>query len=331
MNDSANKSAVRTAGGQDQAEGKEKKFQIPPQLYRLIVMVVLIAAAAIFVPRFASYPNILNLIRQVFLLAMIGYGMSLSMLIGGLDLSIGSVAALSTVFAGSLISQGHVVPGILTGLVIGMAAGLLNGLMIGVVKLPDFIMTFSMMYIARGLALTYTQGQSFFNYPKTFTWMGKSFIGPIPVTAIISFVILLVLYFMLYRTTFGRTLYAVGTNKQAAHYTGLHVSRKVIQVYALSGLIAAAAGLVYIARLNSADADLGQLWPLEAIAVCVIGGVTFVGGEGNILGLLIGAVVVAIISNCINLLGIPPRFQDFFTGFVIILAVAVDHYTKKRE
>jgi ribose transport system permease protein len=325
-----NDSEFNTAGAKERIEVKEKKIQIPPQIYRLIVMVVLVAAAAIFVPRFASYSNILNLVRQIFLLAMLGYGMALSMLIGGLDLSIGSVAALSTVFAGSLISQGHVIPGVLTGLVIGVGIGLLNGVMIGLVKLPDFIMTFSMMYIARGFALTYTQGQSFFNYPKSFTWIGKSFIGPVPVTAIISLVILLILYFLLYRTTFGRALYAVGSSKQAARYTGLSVSRKVIQVYALSGLIAAIAGLVYIARLNSADADLGQLWPLEAIAVCVIGGVTFVGGEGNIAGLLVGAVVVAIISNCINLLGIPPRFQDFFTGFVIILAVAVDHYTKKR-
>ncbi len=327
MNDSASNSAFT----QERIQGRGKRLQIPRQLYRLIVMVVLAAAAAVLVPRFATYSNMLNLIRQVFLLALIGYGMALSMLIGGLDLSIGSVAALSTVFAGSLVSQGHVIPGILTAVGIGVGVGLFNGFMIGLVKLPDFIMTFSMMYIARGLALTYTQGQSFFNYPDSFTWMGKGFIGPIPVTAIISLLVLLVLYFLLYRTTFGRTLYAVGTNKQAAHYTGLHVSRKVVQVYGLSGLIAAVAGLVYIARLNSADADLGQLWPLEAIAVCVIGGVTFVGGEGNIAGLLVGAVVLAIISNCINLLGVPPRFQDFFTGFVIILAVAVDHYTKKRE
>lgn len=301
------------------------------QFYRIIVMLFIFILAILFVPRFASYTNVLNLIRNVFLLTLIGYGMSLTMLIGGLDLSIGSVAALSSVLAATIIARGDVLLGILVGLFIGSLIGFLNGLLIAKLKLPDFIMTFSMMYIARGLALTYTQGQSIYNFPKTFTWIGKSFIGPIPMPAIISIIVLIILYFVLRRTVFGRTLYAVGVSKKAAHFTGLSVSRKQIQVYAMSGLIAAMVGLVYISRLNSADANLGNLWPLEAIAVCVIGGVTFAGGEGNVLGLLLGGIVMAIISNCINLLGIPPRFQDFFIGFVIILAVAIDHYTKKQE
>jgi ribose transport system permease protein len=198
-------------------------------------------------------------------------------------------------------------------------------------KLPDFIMTFSMMYIARGLALSFTQGQAIYNFPDRFKWIGKSSIGPVPVPVIISVVLLTTLYFFLNHTTFGRAVYAVGANKNAARYSGLSVSKKLIQVYALSGLIAALSGLVFIARLNSADADLGQNWPLEAIAVCVIGGVTFAGGEGHILGLLMGGCVMAIINNCINLLGIPSRLQDFFIGFVIISAVALDRFTKRKQ
>ncbi len=300
-------------------------------LYRILFVVGVFAVAAIFIPRFADPMNLINLVRQIFLLCLIGYGMSLSMMIGGLDLSIGSVAALATVFAATVITSGHIFLGVLTGLVIGGGIGFLNGFLISKFKLPDFIMTFSMMYIARGLALTYTQGQSIYNYPDSFKWIGKGSLFTIPVPAILSVIVLIILAFVLHKTVFGRALYAVGANKDAAWYTGINVGKKVRQVYALSGLLAGLAGLIYIARLNSATAELGQNWPLEAIAVCVIGGVSFSGGEGKIVGLLLGGVVMAVISNCINLLGIPPRFQDFFTGFVIILAVAVDHYTKKRR
>jgi ribose/xylose/arabinose/galactoside ABC-type transport system permease subunit len=142
---------------------------------------------------------------------------------------------------------------------------------------------------------------------------------------------MILLYLLMTKTTFGRTTYAVGVSKDAAEFSGLSVPKNLIQIYTLSGFMAGLAGLVYIARFNSADANLGPLWPLDGIAVCVIGGVTFFGGEGSILGLLLGGIVMAVINNCVNLLGIPPRFQDFFVGFVIILAVAIDHYTKTRK
>jgi ribose transport system permease protein len=187
------------------------------------------------------------------------------------------------------------------------------------------------MFIARGLAMTYTKGESIYGYPKSFIWVGKSFVGPIPVPVLISVFLMGVLYFFLNRTTFGRAVYGIGVSREAARFSGLSISKKLIQIYTLSGLFASVAGLIYIARLNSAEAEMGFMWPLEAIAVCVIGGISFSGGEGNILGLLLGGIVMAIINNCLNLLGIPSRFQDFFVGFVIILAVTVDHYSKRRE
>jgi ribose transport system permease protein len=307
------------------------KVRISYQVYRILAVLVIFAAASLIIPRFASYANILNLTRQIFLLTLIAYGISLSMLIAGLDLSVGSVAALSSCLAATLISKGNVIWGIGAGLTVGTICGLLNGFLIAKLKLPDFIMTFSMMYIARGLALTYTQGESIYGFPDSFTWIGKSFIGPIPMPAIFSLIVMVSLYFLMTRTTFGRTTYAVGVSKEAAKFSGLSVSKNLIQIYGLSGFLAGVAGLIFIARFNSADANLGPLWPLDGIAVCVIGGVTFFGGEGNILGLLLGGIVMATINNCVNLLGIPPRFQDFFVGFVIILAVAIDHYTKSRR
>jgi len=298
---------------------------------RFIGLLFIIVVAYLFVPRFLSYTNIVNLVRQTFLLTLIGYGMALSMLIGGLDLSIGSVAALSSVLAATFISQGNVLLGVVVGLGVGGLCGLVNGMLIARFKLPDFIMTFSMMFIARGLAMTYTKGESIYGYPKSFLWLGKSFVGPVPAPVVISAVLLVVLYFALNRTTFGRNMYAVGVSKEAARFSGLSVPKKLMQIYTICGLFAGFAGLIYIARLNSAEAEMGFMWPLEAIAVCVIGGISFAGGEGNILGLVVGGIVMAIINNVLNLLGIPSRFQDFFVGFVIILAVTVDHYSKRRE
>jgi ribose transport system permease protein len=146
--------------------------RISTNLYRIGLAALILAAACIFVPRFASYPNMLNLIRQVFLLCLIAYGIALSMLVAGLDLSVGSVAALSSCLAATMISNGNVILGVLVGLSVGALLGLVNGLLIANLKLPDFIMTFSMMYIARGLALTYTQGESIYGFPKSFTWIG---------------------------------------------------------------------------------------------------------------------------------------------------------------
>jgi ribose transport system permease protein len=298
--------------------------------YRLVAVAAILAAAWILVPRFGTESNLINLLRQAFLLALVATGVSLSMLVAGLDLSIGAVAALSSCLGATLIVQGHVILGIVVTLSVGALGGLLNGVMIAKLKLPFFIMTFSMMFIIRGLALTYTQGTSIHGFPQSFTWLGKSFLGPLPMPVIVGAVVLGTLHLVLTKTTFGRVTYATGANAEAARFSGLAVDRNLIQVYGLSGLLAALSGLIYIARLNAADADLGMLWPLEGIAVAVIGGIAFSGGEGNILGLILGGIVMAVVGNCVNLLGLPARFQDFFIGFVIILVVLIDHLTQKQ-
>jgi len=299
-------------------------------LYRLGAVAVILAAAWILVPRFGTESNLINLLRQAFLLALVATGVSLSMLVAGLDLSIGAVAALSSCLAATMIVQGHVVLGVLVGLAVGALGGLMNGVMIAKLRLPFFIMTFSMMFIVRGLALTYTQGTSIHGFPTSFTWLGKSFVGPVPMPVVVGAAVLGLLHLVLTKTTFGRITYAVGANAEAARFSGLAADRNIIHVYALSGLLASLSGLIYIARLNAADADLGMMWPLEGIAVAVIGGIAFSGGEGNILGLVLGGIVMAVVGNCVNLLGLPARFQDFFIGFVIILAVLIDHLTQKH-
>ena len=198
-------------------------------LYRLGAVAVILAAAWILVPRFGTESNLINLLRQAFLLALVATGVSLSMLVAGLDLSIGAVAALSSCLAATVIVQGHVALGILVGLAVGALGGFLNGMMIAKLKLPFFIMTFSMMFIIRGLALTYTQGTSIHGFPGRFTWLGKSFVGPIPMPVVLGVAVLGLLHLVLTKTTFGRITYAVGANAEAARFSGLSADRNIIR------------------------------------------------------------------------------------------------------
>lgn len=300
-------------------------------LYRLLGVFLILLVASLLVPRFLHINNISNLIRQIFLLTLISYGVSLSLLIKGIDLSVGAVAALSTCVAANFISNGNVAFGIIAGLLMGGLCGFANGILITKFMIPDFITTFSMMYIARGLAFTYTKGGSIYSFPKVFTNFGKGFIGSVPVPVVISIFLMIILYFILKKTVFGKEIYATGVNKKAAIYSGVRTDRVIIKVYTIAGILAGLAGLVFIARLNSADAVLGETWSLQAVAACIIGGITFEGGKGSVLGLIIGALVISVINNCINLLGIPSRFQDFFLGFMIICVVSLDYYMKKRK
>ena len=298
-------------------------------LYRIVFMIAVILLALLFVPRFSTPANLMNVFRQVFLMCLVAYGMTFALLVAGIDLSIGSIAALSCVVGAPFIASGNVFLGVLVVLLVALGLGMINGAIIAWFNVPDFIMTFSMMYIAKGLALTITQGTSIYNFPKYYKWIGKGFIGIVPIPAILSIIIVIILSFLMKRTTVGRSIYAVGCSKDASLYSGFEVKKIMTSVYALSGLLAGIAGLVYIARLNSADAELGKNWPLEAIAVCVIGGVSFSGGKGNFPGLLIGGVIMAIIMNSVNLIGMPSRFQDFFVGFVIIFVVSIESLSQK--
>lgn len=299
-------------------------------VYRIVGFVIIFVCASVFVPRFLTAQNILNLIRQVFLLTLVSYGVALSLLVKGLDLSVGSVAALSSCLAATLISNGQVTLGIGVGLAMGALCGLANGFLITGLGVPDFITTFSMMYVARGLAYTYTGGGATYRFPSSFLWLGKGYIGLFPVVIVVSLALMLVIHLLLRKTVFGKEIYATGMNKVAAVYSGISVRRVVTAVYVLSGLLAGFAGLTYVARMNAAAADLGGMWSLQAVAACVIGGITFEGGEGSILGLILGASVIEIISNCVNLLGIPSRMQDFVLGFMIITVVALDYYIKRN-
>ncbi|MCJ7788804.1 MAG: ABC transporter permease [Candidatus Atribacteria bacterium] len=277
--------------------------------------------ASIFVPRFLQTMNLINIFRQGALIFSFSVAMTLCMLIGGLDLSVGAVASLSAVYAATFIRSGNIFTGILVGLIIGMVCGIFNGIIISKFKLPHFIMTYGMLKVAQGLALNYTKGEFISGFSDSFRWLGISKIGFIPIPVIISMILLIIFLFITYRTVLGRSIYAVGANNKAALFSGIPVDRTIIYIYGLSGLLSAFAGIIFIARLGSATGIMGETWPLQAIAAVVLGGTSFSGGEGSIGGTAFGAMSIAIIYNILNLLGISTSWQNFVVGFVIVIMV----------
>ncbi len=290
---------------------------------------LLFILAAIFVPRFTISLNLVNVFRQGALIFSFSIGMTLAMLIGGLDLSIGAVASLSTVYAATFIRDGNVIIGIIVGLGIGLACGVFNGTIISKFKLPHFIMTYGMMKVANGLALNYTRGEFIYGFSDSFRWIGIGRVGIIPVPVIISTVLLVTFLFISYRTVLGRSIYAIGDSNKAALFSGIPVDRNTIYTYGLSGLLSAMGGIIFIARLGSAEGVMGETWPLQAIAACVLGGTSFAGGEGSVSGTAFGALSVAIIYNILNLLGVAPSWQHFVVGFVIVAVVSFNFIGKK--
>lgn len=278
-------------------------------------------------PDFLSVSNLMNVLRQVSINALIAFGMTFVILTGGIDLSVGSTLALTgAVTAGLMASGVDPIFAMLLGLLLGAVLGAINGIIIAKGKVAPFIATLATMTIYRGLTLVYTDGRpvSGLGDSLTFQLLGKGyFLGiPIPVvTMIISFG---VLYFILKKTTFGRRVYAVGGNEEASILSGINADRIKIYVYSLLGLLAALASLILTSRLNSAQPTAGEMFELDAIAAVVLGGTSLTGGRGWIVGTLIGALIIGVLNNGLNLIGVTSFFQQVVKGAVILLAVLLD-------
>jgi ribose transport system permease protein len=293
----------------------------------IIGLLVIIIIISILSPNFLSLNNILNVLRQVSINALIAFGMTFVILTGGIDLSVGSILALTGAVTAGLMSSGvDPILAMMIGLLLGATLGAINGLIIAKGKVAPFIATLATMTIYRGVTLVYTEGRpiSGLGDSVTFQFLGKGyFLGlPIPVvTMIISFI---VLYFILKKTTFGRRVYAVGGNEEASILSGINADRIKIYVYALTGLLAALAALILTSRLNSAQPTAGNMFELDAIAAVVLGGTSLTGGRGWIVGTLIGALIIGVLNNGLNLIGVSSFFQQVVKGAVILLAVLLD-------
>ena len=288
----------------------------------LLVVSILMALAS---DNFFNLSNILNVLRQVSIVAVLAVGMTFVILTGGIDLSVGAVMALvGTLVAGLIVHSGLPASVALPlGLLLGLAIGLFNGALVAWGRMPAIIVTLATMGMARGLALIYSGGYPISGIPSWISWFGIGRIGIVPVPVIIMVAIYAVAWLLLQRTAFGRHVYALGGNETAARLSGVKTRRVKLAVYAISGLTSALASVILTGRLMSGQPNAGVGFELDAIAAVVLGGTAIAGGRGLILGTLIGAVLLGILNNGLNLMGINPYLQDVIKGGIILLAIYI--------
>lgn len=302
------------------------------QFGTLIGLLVLSAILWALSPHFLTISNILNIAQQTSINAIIAVGMTFVIITAGIDLSVGSILAFSGVVLASALDAGLPVPlALLLGLAVGMLCGFVNGILISYGRLPPFISTLGMMSVARGAALLYTQGRPISGFSESFRFLAAGEILSIPTPVIIMILVYLVAYFILNRTKIGRYTYAIGGNEEAAILSGINVKYYKTMIYSLCGILSGLAAIILTARLNSAQPIAGIMYELDAIAATVIGGTSLMGGEGRIVGTLIGAFIMGVLRNGLNLLGVSSFVQQTVIGAVIIFAVLIDMALKNHQ
>jgi ribose transport system permease protein len=304
-----------------------------PEIYAVIGLILLSIALSIASPYFFTSRNMINLARQVSLNAIIATGMTFVILTGGIDLSVGSIVAFTgTLIAGFIVNSGMspVLASIL-GLALGTSFGVFNGLVISNTKIPPIIVTLGTMSMARGAALLYTGGSPIAGLSAGFKFIGRGYLGAIPVPVWIMVIILAVASVVLNKTKFGRHVCALGDNEETVRLSGISVKAIKMKIYMITGFMSAIAGLILAARLGSGQPLAGEGWELDAIAATVVGGTDIMGGRGTIIGTLIGAFIIGIINNGLNLLNVSPYLQLVVKGAVIVGAVFVRSGVVKRK
>jgi len=291
----------------------------------LVAFVLLMVGLAFLSDSFLTVSNLLNIARQVSINAIIAAGMTFVILTFGIDLSVGSVLAFSGAIIAGLLSRGHpLVVGIGAGLLVGGLIGLVNGLIITKGGVQPFIATLGMLTIARGATLVYTDGRPITGLPDAFVWLGAGEIARIPVPVVIMAFVFAASYVVLTQTVLGRYIYAIGGNEEATRLSGVNVAFYKTLAYVISGALSALSAVILTARLNSAQPTAGMGYELDAIAAVVLGGTTLAGGEGGIGGTLLGAFIIGVLNNGLNLLNVSSFYQQVVKGVVILLAVLLD-------
>ncbi len=300
-------------------------------VYRLLAAGLLCLALSIASDAFLTSNNILNVLRQASLLFFLASGLTLVILTGGLDLSVGANIGLSACMAATAIkATGSPVLGTLAGLATGLLIGLCNGLMVAKLRIPSFIATYGMLWVLHGITYYYMAGESIHGFPPEFRQIGSGYFLGIPIPIYLMVVFLLAGTFFAQRTVWGQQIYAIGANPVAARLTGIPVDRRLILVYAFSGAMAGVASIVFLARLNSAEGDIGETMTLPAIAAVLIGGASLFGGIGSVFGTFIGALILTLVLNGMNLLAVNASWQPLVTGAIVIFAVWLDMYGRKK-
>jgi ribose transport system permease protein len=298
--------------------------------YRLIGVVLIVLALGLSSDAFATPSNLLNVLRQASLIFLSASGLTLVIVGAGLDLSVGANLGLSACFAAAAIkTTGTLSSGFAAGLACGIVVGMLNGLMVTKLRLPPFIATYGMLWMLYGLNYWYMKGDTIYGFPPEFRTLGSGDLLGVPVPVYLMAIGLLAGGIFTRYTTFGHEVYAIGANAEAARLSGIPVDSRLILLYTLSGAMAGLAGVIYLARLNSAEAGIGSPLLLPAIAAVLIGGTSLFGGSGGLAGTMIGAIILTLILNGMNLLGINSNWQPLVTGVIILLAALIDSVTRR--
>lgn len=299
----------------------------------LMVLLVTSIVISIMEPRFLTSGNLLTILRQTSINAVIATGMTFVILVGGIDLSVGSVLGFSGAIAATMISGGtNIVVVVLTVLIIGTFIGFINGTLVTVGRLQPFIATLGTLTLLRGLLLVFTQGRPISTGTEEgsgiFNAIGRGFLGPIPIPVYLMLAIFIIAYYVLNHTRMGRYIYATGSNEEATMYSGIKTNRVKLFVFAASGMMASIAGILITARLGSAQPTAGAGYELDAIAAVVLGGTSMAGGIGTITGTAIGAVIIGVLNNALNIMQVSSYYQDVAKGIVILIAVLMDRKKK---
>jgi ribose transport system permease protein len=298
---------------------------------RLTALMLLVIGLSIVSPSFLTAGNLSNVFRQASLQFVMSAGLTVVILTGGIDLSIGAVVGLSACLGGAFLATGNIVGGVAAALAVGFGCGLVNGALVSYLRIPSFIATYGMLWIAFGLSYVFMRGEVIFGFPASFRFIGTGNVGGIPMIVVVAATVLVLLTILLARTPFGRAVYAIGGNERAAHLSGMPVQRRLALSYGISGLLAGLAGLLAIARTNAADAGLGDELLLPAIAAVALGGTSLVGGKGGVFGTAIGAIILSLIINGLNLLGVQTYWQAFVMGALILISVAADEIVHRHR
>jgi ribose transport system permease protein len=324
--------------------GRTLKFKINLSILQpLIALLVMVVAMTILSENFATRDNLFNVTRQISVNLCVSVGMTLVILTGGIDLSVGSILAFSGAIAAGLIKNGIELEGlnlfigftlfgaILAAIIAGGVLGWFNGWMITKFKVPPFVATLAMLTMARGFTMLYTNGFPITGLGNSFAFLGTGWFLGVPMPVCISIVVIVIFAIFIRKTRTGRYIYAIGGNERAALLSGINVKRVKVIVYMLAGVLSAIGGLLVTARLDSAQPNAGIGYELDSIAAVVIGGTSLSGGKGSVLGTVIGALIIGVLNNGLVLLNVSPFWQQVIKGLVILLAVIIDKLSSKKQ
>jgi ribose transport system permease protein len=295
-----------------------------------ILMVIVISLVN---SNFLSTTNILNILRQVSIIGICSVGMAFVILSGGIDLSLGSMVGVSGVSCALLLTNGvNPIVSILISILIGAVSGLIIAFFINVCELIPFIVTMGMMTTLRGVAYVLTNGMPIHGIPDSIGFIGKGYLFDIiPFPVILLIIVFILGIFILEKTTFGRIVYGIGGNIEASRLSGINVKKQIYMIYMLAGMLFSLAGIVLLGRINSGQPTAGNGYEMDAITACVLGGISFTGGEGRLIGVVMGLLIIGTLTNGMTLMSIPEFWQWVVKGIVLILAVSIDTLTKKRK